>query len=245
MIDAHCHLMHEKFNADRSNVLARAKTKLKAIVETGGNMEQNEAALNFRNQHKKFVYAAIGLAPHFATTTNVPAEFEFIERNAEDAIAMGEIGLEYHYFPDEKDRERQKQVFREQLILAEKLGLPIVTHCREAYPDLFMILQDFPHQKVMLHFFNKPAFMQEALKRGYMLSIATLKSKEIDKIIKNAPLNNLLSETDSPYLWSEGRNEPANVAAAWERISEIKGIPLEEVKSALFANAAKFFEVSF
>lgn len=245
MIDAHCHLMHEKFNSDRHEVLARAKKVLKRIVETGGNMEQNEKALELRHQNKDFVYAAIGLAPHYVNTANVREEFEFIERNAEDAIAMGEIGLEYHYYPEGDDQERQRQVFREQLILAEKLGLPVVTHCRKAYPDLFLILSDFPMQKVMLHFFNDPKMITEALRRGYMLSISTLKSKDVDKVIKIAPLNNLLSETDSPYLFTGERNEPANVRFVYERIAEIKSMPLEQVRDALMANASKFFEVSF
>src|SRR3989344_1905857 len=245
MIDAHCHIMHEQFNQDRHEVLARAKKALDRIVETGGNLEQNETTLSLRRQNKDFVYAAIGLAPHYATTANAREEFEFIERNAEDAIAIGEIGLEYHYFPEEKDRERQRQVFREQLILAEKLGLPVVTHCRKAYPDLFLVLKDFPMQKVMLHFFNDAKFAQEALRRGYYFSISTLKSKDVDKVIKTAPLNNLLSETDSPYLWTGGRNEPANVRFEVERIAELKAIPLQEVEHALMANASKFFEVSF
>ncbi len=245
MIDAHCHLTHGKFDADRHTVIERARKALKAVVEAGGNIEQNERALGLMHMHKGFIHSVIGLSPHFVNVANVPLEFEMIERNADDILAIGEIGLEYHYFPEEKIRERQRQVFREQLMLAEKLQLPVVIHCREAWDDLLMILADFPQQKVMLHFFNKPKLLEHALKRGYWISIATLKSKDLDKIIKDAPLNSLLAETDSPYLWSEGRNEPANVVSVYERIARIKGMPQEQVQMAIMANASKFFEITF
>jgi TatD DNase family protein len=243
MLDAHCHLMHEKFDVDRHLVLAKAKEKLQAIVETGGNIIQNEQALVLRSQNKKFVHAAIGVAPHYVLDSDIRMEFEFIERNYEDAIAIGEIGLEYHYFKENVERERQKQVFREQLILAEKLQLPVVIHCREAWDDLLLILSEFPQQKVMLHFFNKPALLKEALRRGYWISIATLKSKDLWKVMRDCPINSILTETDSPYLWSEGRNEPAHVVSVYEKIAEIKKMPVEAVEQSVMANASKFFEI--
>ncbi len=246
MIDAHCHLMHEKFNADRHEVIERAKMAgLRVVIENGGNLEQNTRTLGLVQQNKGFTYAAIGLAPHYVQQADLAKEFEFIQRNADSAVAIGEIGLEYHYFKEEKEREKQKSIFRQQLILAERLQLPVVIHCREAWPDLLLILKEFQHVKVMLHFFNKPKYLTEALKRGYVLSISTLKSKDLDKIIKAAPLNNLVCETDSPYLWDGGRNEPANVRFAYERIAEKKEMPLEEVMNAVRANVSKFFGIVF
>jgi TatD DNase family protein len=244
-MDCHCHLMHEKFDIDRSETIHRAKKNLTAIIETGGNLAQNVQAIGLKNSHKGFIYAAAGLAPHYVLNNDVKAELEMIERVADDILAIGEIGLEYHYFKENYERERQKQVFREQLMLAEKIGLPVVIHCREAWDDLLMILADFPMQKVMLHFFNKPKLLQEVLKRGYWISISTLKSYDLDRIIKDTPLNSLLAETDAPYMWSEGRNEPANVSVVYEKISKIKGIQIEQVDMAIMANAAKFFETSF
>ncbi|MFH0972305.1 MAG: TatD family hydrolase [Candidatus Micrarchaeota archaeon] len=245
MYDAHCHVSHELFNADRHEVIARAKKKLVAIVEAGGNLEQNERALGLKHSHGGFVHAVIGLAPHYVNVADLPSEMEMIKRNADDILAIGEIGLEYHYFKEAADQLRQREAFREQLILAEKLQLPVVIHCREAWYDLLAMLKDFPQQKVMLHFFNKPEHLTEALRRGYWISIATLKSKDLDRIIKDAPLNNLLAETDSPYLWTGGRNEPANVVSVYERIAGIKDILLPQVQMALMANASKFFETPF
>ncbi|MFH1257491.1 MAG: TatD family hydrolase [Candidatus Micrarchaeota archaeon] len=245
MIDAHCHISHVQFNADRHEVLSRAKKKLQAIVEVGGNLEQNQDAVSLKHQNKGFVLAVAGVSPHFVMQTRVMEEVEFIERNSEDLVAIGEIGLEYHYFKEEAEHERQKQVFREMLMLAEKMQLPVVIHCREAWEDLLLILADFPQQKVMLHFFNKPPYLKEALRRGYWISIATLKSKDVDKAIKETPLNSLLTETDSPYLWSGGRNEPANVANVYERIAKIKDTTVDEVNNAIMANASKFFELPF
>ena len=245
MIDAHCHLSHPKFDSDRRLAIERAKSHLTAIFETGGNLEQNQHALELSIAHKKFAYACIGLAPHYAVESDAKKEFEFIERNPDHIKAICESGLEYHYFADEKSRERQKIIFREQLILAEKIGVPAIIHCREAWDDLLLILKDFPLQKVMLHFFNKPAYLQEVLRRGYYISIATLKSKDVDKIIRDAPLNNLLTETDSPYLWQGERNEPGNVRFVYDRIAEIKKIPVEQVRQSVMANASQFFEIVF
>lgn len=245
MIDAHCHVMHERFDLDRREVLSRARQKLTAIVETGGNLLQNEQALILRAQNKKFIHAAIGVAPHYANETDLKKEFEFIERNYMDAIAIGEIGLEYHYFKEEPEREKQRIVFREQLILAEKLQLPVVIHCREAWDDLLAILSDFPQQKVMLHFFNKPQLLKEALRRGYWISLATLKSKDLWKIMRDCPINSMLAETDSPFLWAEGRNEPTYVTTVYDKIAEIKKTDLEGVRQTIMANASKFFEIPF
>ncbi|MBI5224332.1 TatD family hydrolase [Candidatus Micrarchaeota archaeon] len=245
MIDAHCHLSHPKFDADRHQVIERAKNHLVALFETGGNLEQNQHALELSMSHKKFIYAGVGLAPHYALEADAKKEFEFIERNADHIKAIGEIGLEYHYFAEEQARERQKIIFREQLILAEKIGVPVVIHCREAWDDLLLILKDFPLQKVMLHFFNKHSYLQESLRRGYYISIATLKSKDVDKIIRDAPLNSLLTETDSPYLWQGERNEPSNVRFVYDRISEIKKVPVEQVRQSVMATTSQFFEIVF
>ena len=244
MIDSHCHLNDEAYAGDFEETIARAKADgITAIVNTGANYEYNKKVLEQQKLHPDILRAVIGLSPHDAEKDDVARNLKLISDNAGKLVAIGEIGLEYHHFGEKAHREKQKQNFEAQLQLAEKLSLPVVIHCREAHADLFKILDGYKRQKVMMHCFFAPDHAEEALKRGYMLSVPTYMGKARDKVINFAPLTTLLCETDSPYFGGNKRNEPANVKEGYARIAKVKEISLEEAIRQVDENARKFFNL--
>lgn len=244
MIDAHCHLTHEFFDKDREAVISGARAAgIEAVFDCGANLDMNRKVLALAEKHKGFVFPVIGVSPHDVLTSNFAEEFKFIEKNAGKIAAIGEIGLEYHHFKDPEVREKQHVLLERQLLLSEKLDLPVVIHCRDAFDELFHILEDFGDARVMLHCFYAREHAETAVKRGYLLSIPTLRGKDIDRIIKFVPVTQLLCETDSPYLWGKERNEPRNVKSVYEKIAELKNLPFEKVVAQIDGNAKSFFRM--
>ncbi|MBU1197483.1 TatD family hydrolase [Candidatus Micrarchaeota archaeon] len=242
MFDGHAHLTHEKFQSDVESVIARARQSLSAVLCIGTSQIDSEHVLSLCQRHPRFLYPVIGLSPHDAVTKNLPLELSFLKKHAEQAIAIGEIGLEYHYFK-EKDHAVQIQAFRAQLELAESFSKPVQIHLRESHAPAFEILAEFPKLSVILHCFYAPPFLSEALRRHYTLSLSTMKNKARDTIIKKAPLSSLQAETDSPYLWLNGRNESKNVQEVYERISSKRNIPISEVDRVLSETARRIYGI--
>ncbi len=242
MFDNHCHITLELFDNDREKVMERAKTGLSAILCIGVNSKDSEKVLQLATLHSGFVFPVLALCQDYATTANLEHELAFLKKHASNMVALGETGLEYHHYAP-KDWPRLQEVFRAQLELAETLSLPVQVHCRKAHEDTFAILKNFPKLTVIMHCFYEERWMGEALKRGYYLSLPTLKNKARDKIMRDAPLERLFAETDSPFLWPEGRNEPSNVKEVYERIASKKNIPLERVDQVLSDNFERVYRV--
>ncbi len=251
LVDSHAHLCDEAFDTDRDEVIARAtQAGLAAIVDVGFDLESSKRAAALAGQRGE-VYAAVGVHPHDAS--NVPEDYldqlAGLAKNPR-VVALGEMGLDFHY--NLSPRDRQREVFGEQLELARELGLPVIIHDREAHGEILEILRSRRRGQYrgVLHCFSGSLEMaRECLEMGFFLSLAgpvTFKNAHrLLQIAEELPLERLLVETDCPYLTPEPyrgkRNEPASVALVAAKIAEIKGLPVDEVARITADNAAALF----
>jgi TatD DNase family protein len=251
LIDTHCHLDFPEFNADRSEVIKRAKDEgIGYIVNIGSSLKGSKDSLDLARQYD-FIYATVGLHPHEADSFSqaVESELAVLARNNKVA-AIGEIGLDY--YKNYSKPENQRIVFESLLKLAKSSGLPVVIHNRDAQADTLEILKKFLPINAVVHCFSGDAnFLKECLDLGFFISftcnITYRKAENLRGFLKLTPLEKLLLETDAPFLPPEGlrgkRNEPAFVKELAKKISEIKNLSLEEVAKATSENAIKFFKL--
>jgi TatD DNase family protein len=242
-VDSHCHLDFEQYDDDREEVLKRAREKLEFVVNAGSNLEHNKAALDLQEETSGFIVANLGLHPVYTDSYD---EIEDIKQQVreEDPVAIGEIGLDHHHVEDKETKDRQEEVFREMLELAEELNKPVVVHTRDAERKSVEILKDYSLPDVMLHCFNgKPALAEEAVEHGMKIGVTTqvLYSNRVQDIVRKLKVEDILLETDSPYLYRGERNEPANVVESAEKISKLKDVEKEKVVEATTGNAREIF----
>lgn len=262
LIDSHAHLDADKFSSDRDEVIARARQAgVVRIISCGTDLASSSAALGLGECYAD-VWVSVGVHPHEASSicherqgqwSTDRAAIDALVRlaRAPKAVAIGEIGLDFHY--DFSPREAQRVALGAQLRLASDLGMPVVLHCREADDDLIAIVDETPgHVRGVLHCFMGTARLAEwALERGLYLGIAGpitfAGMAELVSIVRDAPLERLLVETDSPYLaphpFRGRRNEPAHVVEVAARLAGVKGLPTEAVAEATTANVQELFRV--
>ncbi len=246
LTDSHCHLDDKQFDPDREQVIERA---LEAGVErmmaigTGGGPPDLEAGIRLARQHA-FIYATVGVHPHDAAKAT-PETFAAMETLAaeEKVLALGEIGLDYHY--DFSPRDVQRDVFVAQLKLAAKAGKPIVIHTREAWDDTLLLLREhWPGGGIMHCFSGGPAEARQVLDLGFYLSFGGVltfpKAEALREAARLAPEDRLLLETDAPYLApvpKRGkRNEPAFIVETARRLAEVRGATPEHISEQTSAN---------
>ena len=240
-VDAHCHLDFEQFESDREDVIKKINNELEFVVNAGVNPEHNVKTLALAEENEK-ILPALGLHPVY---TESFSELEKVKQQLmeNDAVAVGEIGLDHHHVTDEEERENQKEVFEELVKFAEKHGLPVVVHSREAEKEAVEILINYDVE-VLLHCFNgTPELAKKASEEGMKIGVTTqvLYSTRVQRIVENVALEDVVLETDSPYLYPEERNEPVHVKESAEEIAEIKSCELGEVVEATNLNSEKLF----
>ncbi|HEX8503620.1 MAG TPA: TatD family hydrolase [Pyrinomonadaceae bacterium] len=257
-VDSHTHIDGEEFDADRGEVVARARAAgVRAILNVGtgdphgGNFER---AVEVAGRYEG-VYAAAGVHPHDARLYDEAAERRLLGvlRGSEKVVALGEIGLDYHY--DNSPREAQREVFARQLRLAQSLSLPVIIHSREADEETLEILRaeyaGGVRGGVMHCFGGGPALAEGALGLGFHISFAgnvTFKKAEaLREVAAAVPLGRLLVETDCPFLapvpLRGRRNEPAYVVETARFLAGLRGIGHEELGRATSENFARLFRV--
>jgi TatD DNase family protein len=257
-IDSHAHIDGEEYDADRDEVVGRARAAgVRAILNVGtgdphsGSLERAVAVA----ESYEDVYAAVGVHPHDARLFDESAaeRLSRLVRQSSRVIAWGEIGLDYHY--DHSPRETQREVFTRQLRMAREAALPVVIHSREADEDTVSILRaewDATFPGGIMHCFGGGAEMAESvLELGFMISFAgnvTFKKAEnLRQIARRVPLDRLLIETDCPYLtpvpFRGRRNEPARVAEVARCLAELHGLETEEVGRVTTSNFMRFFNL--
>ncbi|HLJ22764.1 MAG TPA: TatD family hydrolase [Candidatus Acidoferrales bacterium] len=254
LTDSHAHIDVSDFDADRDAMLVRAQAAGIATLLAIGNgpeIEKLGAAVPFAEKHD-WIYAAAGIHPHEARHAT-EAHYDELNRLARNPrlIAWGEIGLDYHY--DHSPRDTQATVFRRQLELARAAKLPIIIHCREAWPDSLQILeQDWRSSGLggICHCFT--GTLEEArqgLDMGFLISFAGNvtypKAQNLREVARDVPLDRLLVETDSPFLAPQPhrgrRNEPAYVAEVARTIGNVRDLPANQVAEVTSANFRRFF----
>jgi TatD DNase family protein len=262
-VDSHAHLEGPQFEADREQVIARARDAgIHTIVAIGSGTGPGslDCGIQLAQQHA-FIYATVGIHPHEAKLAS-DRDFQELESLARrpKVIAWGEIGLDYYY--DHSPRELQKQVFLRQLELAEVAKLPLVIHCRASEASdnawqhcLAIIKEQWASTGLggILHCFSGTWEQAvRALDMGFMLSFAGNvtfpKAQQIRDTAKQVPLDRMLIETDSPFLapvpHRGKRNEPAFVREVARQLGEIRGLPAEEMGERTSNNFYRFFKLN-
>ena len=245
IVDTHCHL--------ENNIKSDLKIKKMAtdlIIVSGYNKKSNEEVIELCKKYDN-VYGTIGIHPEELDSYN-KENIKFIEDNLlnKKIVGIGEIGLDYHYTKENKDK--QKELFILFLSLARKYNKPVVIHSRDAIKDTYDILSEYKDLKKVLHCYSGSLEMaNEFIKINCLLGVngvVTFKNaNQIKEVVKNISIDNLLLETDSPYLTPEPyrglENEPHNVYIVAQEISNIKGIRKEEVIDITTKNAIKLFDL--
>lgn len=252
MIDCHCHLEQKDYDKDRKQVIEHCKQALKALVTCCAHPRDLKLTLELIRENKNFIFCSVGIHPEYIKEIsdkeidNVTRE---IEKNIMHISAVGETGLDYYWVKEPEWQEKQKILFKKFIALAKKLNLPLVIHSRNATEDTLSILEeeDMKHKKVLMHLFGDRKFLSKVLENGWMISIGPgiQKSKDIRKVARDAPLNQILLETDSPWFAQEGQKygTPLNVKVALEKIAEMKHISPQEIEKQTDLNAIKFFNL--
>jgi len=250
MIDVHCHLAYEGLFEIHEKVLEEAKRVMTAIINCGYPRDC-EKALEIAKKNDGFVFLELGLHPIDIvkmTDDEVKKYLGYVRDHANDIVAIGEIGLDKHWYPDEKLNERLRKVFIKCLELAEELKLPAVLHTRKAEEECFNIVADMKFKRVDFHFFSGSLTLaKKIIDCGYYISLTNTlaNSKNSKKIAKNFPMEKLLTETDSPFLSPNPPqpNVPQNVKIILEKISEYRKMPIEDVDKITTENAVRFFNL--
>jgi len=242
LVDAHCHLEHRLLAGKTGEIIARARAAgVERAVSAGSNLANNRKILELAARHPDFIRPLAGLSPHDANSEGLEENLSFIRSSRAKLAGIGEIGLDYHHFKKPEERRKQQAVFEAQLALAEELGLTTVIHSRDAEKEVMATLKTYGG-RVVMHCFMKPALVKECVERGYFVSIPTVDCEDRKKAIAAAPLENLLCETDSPFLWRAGLNEPANVKTVYGEIARVKNADFNNVAGQVYSNALKAFK---
>jgi|SRR3989344_5453468 len=263
--DAHTHVQFVAFNDDREEVITRAQEAEVGMNIVGTQYDTSAAAVELAEQHDD-VWATIGLHPiHTSKSFHDKNELgeggkEFTSRGehfdiskyeqlaqSPKVIAIGECGLDY-YRLDEATKVKQKEIFVQHIELANKIGKPLMLHIRNAYADALEILKVHAKVKGDVHFFaGSWDEAKQFLNLGFTLSFTGVITftHDYDEVIKNTPLDMLLTETDAPYVTPAPhrgkRNEPMYIPEIVKKIAEIKGVPEEEARSQILLNSQRIF----
>ena len=253
MIDSHAHLTDKAFAGD-DGVLSRAKAAgVKEVVTLGWNAESSEQAMRFAEKHEG-VYFAAGVHPSDCEEFDNGVIDRLLKTfQSKKCIAVGEIGLDYHYLP--YDEQKQKETFKKQIEIAYGAGLPFIVHSREASKDVTDIIRESAERGLtgrgfLMHCYSESKeSAKEYLKRGAYFAFGgavTFKNAKKEDVVRAIPLDRVLCETDCPYMAPvpmRGKvNEPAYVAFVYEKLAEIYGITVEKLAGITEENFHALFD---
>ena len=251
LIDSHAHLEMREFESDRNDVIERAELAgVDCIVTVGTNPELSRKALSIAHQYEN-IYATVGVHPHDVAKAN-DKSFDELKKLAEDpkVVAYGEIGLDY--FRNISPREKQIEIFAKQLELAKGLNLPVIIHDRDAHEETLRLVKASGVRLGVFHCFSGDwAMARQCIDLGFYISVPGVvtfdKSKVLQEVVRQAPLESILLETDCPYLTPVPhrgkRNEPSFIIHTAKKVAEIKGLAWEDVAQAAAVNTRKLFRI--
>ncbi|MBR5228179.1 MAG: TatD family hydrolase [Clostridia bacterium] len=254
-IDVHAHYDDDRFVEDLENELEIVrKSGVKYIINAGSSIENSKKAINLA-LNQDFIYCTVGIHPECIDEIDRVNEVEKLyneNKTTGKIVAIGEIGLDYHY--DNPNKEKQIELFKKQIQIAKKLDLPIQIHSRDAVEDMIKIIknEDELPNKIMFHCYElNEELTKIIIQRGYSISLGgniTYKRKEsVKEQIKRIPLKQIMLETDSPYLAPQEvrgtRNSSKNLKYVAQEIAKIKGISIEEVVRQTYKNACEFYNI--
>lgn len=259
-IDTHCHLNLDAFEKDYKDAISRAKdNNVGIIINVGADYKSSKRAVDIAKEFPD-VYATVGMHPdgirpeQSRRSGDSRDDFYHEKRYADllyskKVVAIGEIGLDFSY--DKFDKSAQIELFKKQIDLAIKYEKPIVVHCREAYTEMIEILKSYSNlPKTVMHCYvgnllDAKIFIEMGLYLSFTGIITFNKNEELNEVVKYAPIDKIMIETDAPWLapvpHRGHRNEPAYVIEVAKKIAELKGLTLAEVEVQTTKNAINFF----
>lgn len=266
LVDVHCHIEGEKFEGDLSEVIERARISgLGAIINSGTSPDANRKVLSLTKKYD-IIKASFGIYPIDAIIKDFKdladdspreiKEFDYkdeinwIKENKNHCVSIGEVGLDFKVVKEHKDfekiKEAQIRVFKDTIKLAKELDKPIVIHSRGAELECIELLEKHEVKKVLMHCFSgKKSLIKRIVDNGWYLSIPAVITRLLHfrMMAEIVPLNQILTETDAPYLAPVlgERSEPRDVAVTTQEIAKIKNLTEEEVKNQIWENAKKLF----
>ncbi|MFX1509104.1 MAG: TatD family hydrolase [Promethearchaeota archaeon] len=248
LFDTHSHLEMPRLFPKAEAIVRRAQAAgVIGVVVSAIEPKFYPKALNLKERFPNYVWPTFGLHPPRATPHMVKQAKDAIIAHQEEIVAIGEVGLDYYWVKDPKERKYQKSAFIEFIHLADELNLPLVVHSRDAEADAISILRDEKMFDVQLHCFNNPDFVMQAAEDRFFMSVPTsvVSRKRMQRIAKVMPLENMLLETDAPYLSPvPGQtNEPSNIPEAAKKIAELKGTTPEVIAASTTTNALSFLHL--
>lgn len=251
LIDSHAHLEMREFDSDRNDVIERAELAgIDCIVTVGTNPGLSRKALSIAHQYEN-IYATVGVHPHDVAKAS-DKSFDELKALAQDpkVVAYGEIGLDY--FRNISPREKQIEMFAKQLELAQELNLPVIIHDRDAHEEtLRMVKASGVHLGVFHCFSGDWTMARQCIDLGFYISVPGVvtfdKSKVLQEVVRQAPLDTILLETDCPYLTPVPhrgkRNEPSFIVHTAKKVAEIKKLPWEDIAQTAARNTRKLFSI--
>jgi len=258
-IDAHCHL---EYIENMEEVAEQVRKRMLAAVCSVPNPKHVEQILELRKKFSDCIFVCIGFHPEVAfdyTAKEIESHIEFIKSRRKEIVGIGENGLDYNWVKEKDKQERTKEIFIQFIDLAKELHLPIIIHARnnpesklqDAFSDILKILTDENAKDVVMHCFSgNEKTLEYALEQNYWISFATIiaRSDKHKRLAKKTPIENMLIETDSPWLDPDSpkgslqlTNRPWKIERSAEIIAEIKGKTKEEILHITTENAIKAF----
>ncbi len=271
LIDTHSHLNFKAYDSDREEVIKRTLEAGIVCINVGTKYETSKKAIKLAEKYEG-IFAAVGMHPFhiktdllkLKTDENEGAFIPFGEdfdkekykelAKSKKVVAIGEVGLDYYYKPKgtakkELFKQKQREVFIQQLELAEELNLPVIIHSRMAHQDLYEILKTRNIRGVVHCFTGNSEELKQFLDLGFYIGFNGIIFKlDLSGAVKSCPLDKILIETDCPYLTppqagpKEARNEPIFVKYVVQKIADLKGLSFEEISEATTANAIRLFK---
>ncbi|MGI6324860.1 MAG: TatD family hydrolase [Bacilli bacterium] len=251
LIDTHCHLLSEDYDNIDEIITEALVDGIQLLVINGYNRETNEEAIRLAKKYEK-VYAAIGYGP--AEVGNISDnDLVVLEKQLQElkVIAVGEIGLDYYWYKDNK--LEQIKIFRKQIKLAKKYNKPIIVHCREAIKDTYNVLKEEDIKKIrgIMHCYSSSLEMAyQFIKLGMLIGVGgviTFKNTKLGNVIKEIPLEYIVLETDAPYLTPEPyrgqKNKPAYLKIIANKIAELKQLEIDTIINQTGFNALELFDL--
>lgn len=256
IFDSHAHYDDKAFDNDRDDLLKSLPNKgIYEVINAGTNIQTSRESVRLANKYS-YIYAAVGIHPE-CILDNCEKNLQELEsmvsneleRKNKKIVAIGEIGLDYHYSKENKDL--QLEIFEKQIIIAKKLDIPVLIHDRDAHKDIMDMLLKYKPRGVVHCFSGSIEMAREILKMGMFLGIGgavTFKnSKKLVQTVENVSLESILLETDCPYMaptpFRGSRCDSSHIKFVAQKISEIKNIPYSTVLFQTRQNALKLFDL--
>lgn len=248
IFDTHAHYNDEAYNEDLDQVINDMKPTVCGIINCATNYASIKKTQALSKKYEGFIYAAYGVHPS-ELEENYDEEFLLEYLKNKECVAVGEIGLDYHYL--DYDKKMQKEWLIKQIKLSKIVSKPVILHDRDSHADILEIIKEYRPNGVLHCFSGSVEMAREILKCGLYIGIGgvvTFKNaKKTVEVVKELPLDRLLLETDAPYLSPEPfrgkRNTSSNILHVAEKIAEIKGITPNEVLKANLENTKKLFGI--